>query len=423
MTISFGLDFGTTNSVLSVAQNEEVEIINIDPTGSPRCTLKSVLFFDEEGVVHVGQHAIKQYLEFGGNYGRFMQSIKAFLPNRSFKETVVFGKRFEIEELVAIILKEIKHRGELHVGHTVDTVVLGRPVVFSDNREDDLLAEERLRDAAIRAGFVNVHFLYEPIAATLAYETTLAEGDEKLVFLGDFGGGTSDFVVMRLTGGKRDPRENRKNDILAVGGVYIGGDSFDSAIMWNTVAKHFGRMVQYKGSTGQSLDMPMSIIRTLCQWHLIPRLRDKSTLQSIRNIKATADDRQAIQNLEDLILENLGYMVFRSIEKAKCELSIQDASCIKFSDRNILIEEGIVKPEFEQMSIDLVDKIRSSADGVISRSGVRPSDIDLVLLTGGSSFIPLVRQVFVDKFGGEKIQHIDAFESVALGLGLHASMY
>lgn len=423
MSTAFGLDFGTTNSVLAIAQDGLVEIADIDPFSQSKKTLKSVIFFDEDKNSSVGERAIEQYIEFGGSYGRFMQSIKAFLPDRNFTETFVFGKRFEIEDLVSLILKEIKHRGELQVGHVVDTVVLGRPVVFSEDRENDLLAEERLRTAALKAGFLNIHFLYEPIAATLAYESTLKEGEEKVVFMGDFGGGTSDFVIMRLRGGKYDPKANRKQDILSIGGVYVGGDSFDSAIMWHKVARHFGRDTKHKSVTSQELDMPVWIPRTLCQWHLISRLRDKKTLETIRSIKATADDRQAIQNLEELILGNLGYMVFRSIEQAKCVLSDQNLSQITFSEGGIAIKESIDREEFESLSAEEIAKIGNCANETLLRSGVSTEAIDLVLLTGGSSFIPAVQQIFTEKFGKAKMYPIDAFTSVAYGLGLYASMH
>ena len=422
MSTAFGLDFGTTNSVLAIAQDGLVEIADIDPFSQSKKTLKSVIFFDEDKNPSVGEKAIEQYIEFGGSYGRFMQSIKAFLPDRNFTETFVFGKRFEIEDLVSLILKEIKHRGELQVGHVVDTVVLGRPVVFSEDRENDLLAEERLRTAALKAGFLNIHFLYEPIAATLAYESTLKENEEKLVFMGDFGGGTSDFVIMRLRGGKHDPKASRKQDILSVGGVYVGGDSFDSALMWHKVARHFGRDTKHKSVTGQELDMPVWIPRTLCQWHLIPRLRDKKTLETIRSIKTTADDRQSIQNLEELILGNLGYMIFRSIEQAKCVLSDQNLSQITFSEGGIAIKESIDRAEFEGLSAEEIAKIGNCANETLLRSGVPTKAIDLVLLTGGSSFIPVVQQIFTEKFGKAKMYPIDAFTSVAYGLGLYASM-
>lgn len=425
MSITFGLDFGTTNSVLAVSQNGNVKIVDIDPSSDSKKTLKSVLFFDEEGEVNIGQEAINQYIGYGGMYGRFMQSIKAFLPNKSFTETYVFGKRYEIEDLIALILKAIKQRGEAYVGHAVDTVVMGRPVVFSEDKELDLLAEERLQTAAIRSGFTNIHFMYEPIAATLAYESNLKEGQEKLVFMGDFGGGTSDFVIMRLRGGKRNPKENRKNDILSTGGVYIAGDTFDASIMWNKLAKHFGKGAKiYGSSSDQILDAPTWLPLTLCQWHMIPQLRGRKTLHIIRSLRGvSSEDRKVLENLHTLVIENLGYMLFLAIEKAKCELSDKDSAVIEFSEKNINIREEITRADFEVMTDDKFREITSCVNSTLSRAGVLAKDIDSVLLTGGSSFIPKVRRIFSDKFGEEKLLPIDAFTSVAFGLGLSAVQY
>lgn len=425
MSIAFGIDFGTTNSVLAVSQDGSVEIVDIDPLSVSKRTLKSVLFFDEEGGISIGQEAIDQYVDYSGMYGRFMQSIKAFLPSRGFTETYVFGKRYEIEDLIALILKAIKHRGELHVGHVVDTVVMGRPVLFSEDRELDLLAEERLRTAALRSGFTNVHFVYEPIAATLAYESNLQEGEERLVLMGDFGGGTSDFVVMRLRGGIHDPRENRGKDILSTGGVYVAGDSFDASLMWHKLAKYFGRRAKIRGSLpDQILEVPVWIPMTLCEWHMIPQLRDRKTLQIVHSLRGMSDeDRQAVENLHTLIIENLGYMLFRAIEKAKRELSERGSSVIEFSEKNIVIQEEIIRDEFETLAEDKFQKIEACMGDTLARSGVSTGDIDVVLLTGGSSFIPKIRRIFSDKFGREKLLPIDAFTSVAYGLGLSAARY
>lgn len=421
----FGIDFGTTNSVLAVVRNGNVEIAEIDPFGISKTTLKSVLFFDEEGGISIGQKAIDQYIDYGRSYGRFMQSIKAFLPNRGFTETYVFGKRYEIEDLIALILKEIKHRGELYVGNIVDTVVLGRPVVFSEDQELDFLAEERLRTAAIRAGFTNIHFMYEPIAATLAYESRLQPGEEKLVFMGDFGGGTSDFVIMRLRGGKHDPQENRKGDILATGGVYVAGDTFDASIMWHKLATYFGLGAKIHGSTiGKVLEMPIWIPMTLCKWHMIPQLRDRKTLQIIRSLHGVSnEDSRVLSNLQTLIVENLGYMLFRAIEQAKQKLSEKRSAIIAFSEKNIVIREEITQKEFEEMANQEFQKISLCIERTLAQAGVSSQEIDLVLLTGGSSFIPRIRSIFLERFRKEQLLSIDAFTSVAYGLGLSAAQY
>src|SRR5512133_3502359 len=228
--------------------------------------MRSVLYFSEDDEIYVGKEAILQYVA-DGAAGRFMQSIKTFLPNTSFDSTEVFGKRYAIDDLVAIILRRLKARGEEYVGGPVESVVLGRPVVFSADRSKDAVAQERLERAARKAGFKNIWFQYEPVAAALAFEETLASGQERIVFIGDFGGGTSDFSVIRVKGGAFD-RSDRRSDVLALGGLYVAGDKFDSQIMWDKVAHHFGRYARYQSmGKEQWHDIPRSIISTLCQWH------------------------------------------------------------------------------------------------------------------------------------------------------------
>ncbi|MDD2309041.1 MAG: Hsp70 family protein [Desulfuromonadaceae bacterium] len=416
MQIVFGIDFGTTNSALSAYRNGTVEVIAVDGNDRGGKLMRSVLYFNEENEIYAGQEAIRQYIGEGAA-GRFMQSIKTFLPNTSFVSTEVFGKRYTIDDLVAIILRKLKDRGEAHVGHTVDSVVLGRPVVFSPDAAKDAVAEHRLEKAARKAGFKNIWFQYEPVAAALAFEGTLQAGEERTVFIGDFGGGTSDFSVIRVKGGAF-ARSDRRSDVLSLGGVYVAGDKFDSQVMWDKVAHHFGRYARYKTMGKDDWNnIPKSIIYTLCQWHRIPLLRARKTRELIRVIKGTTDDRQAIEHLENIINDNFGFLLFQAIEKAKCELSRQEHATIEFTDRDLCINEGIGKGEFEMLNADNFEQIAACIDDVIERSGLLPAQIDTVFLTGGTSRIPSVQALFVARFGAEKLANRDAFTSVVHGLG------
>ena len=241
MQTVFGLDFGTTNSALAVNSQGNTEVIDIDPHNPTEKTMRSVIFMDREKNVYLGQEAIVQYIEQGGQ-GRFMQSIKSFLPSALFDYTLINGQRYDLEDVIALILKKIKERGEEFIGHEVTDVVMGRPVVFSEDRNKDILAEGRLKRAAEIAGFENAAFQMEPVAAALTFENSLEKGREKIVLIGDFGGGTSDFTVIRLTGGKSG-QPDRIKDVLSLGGVSVAGDAFDSRLMWEKVAKYFGRNV------------------------------------------------------------------------------------------------------------------------------------------------------------------------------------
>jgi len=422
MQIVFGIDFGTTNSALSIYRNGKVEVVDVDELNNNASLMRSVLYFTEDQEIFAGQEAIDQYVNEGAA-GRFMQSIKTFLPNRSFEGTEVFGKKYRIEDLVAVILRKIKAKGEARVGCPVDKVVLGRPVLFSEDPAKDALAQDRLQKAARAAGFREVYFQFEPVAAALAFEESLAQGEEKIVFIGDFGGGTSDFTVIRVKGGAFD-RTDRRSDVLSLGGVYIAGDKFDSQIMWEKIAKYFGRGVKYKGMGKDELfDIPHSIIYTLCQWHRIPLLRARKVREQIRLIKHAATDRKAIENLEHLIGDNYGFFLFRCIEKAKCELSQQESATVSFQERDLVISEGIGKAEFEAINRDNLARIAACIDEVVAKSGLSYQEIDTVFLTGGTSRIPVIRSLFEERFGAEKLENRDAFTSVVHGLGASVPLF
>ncbi len=424
MPVVFGIDFGTTNSALSVFRDGQVEVIPLDMDGSGEVSkiLRSVLYFNDLNEVFCGTGAILQYVEDGAS-GRFMQSIKTFLPNKSFVSTEIFGRRYTIEDLVAILLGKIKTIGEAYIGFQVDSVVLGRPVVFSEDPEKDALAEKRLKSAAQKAGFTNIWFQFEPVAAALAFEETLSAGEEKLVLIGDFGGGTSDFSVMRLKAGNFD-RSNRLADVLSLGGIYIAGDKFDSQIMWEKIAKYFGKYSKYK-IIGKDdwVNMPKSLVFTLTQWHRIPLLRMRKTRDLIRMIKNSTNDVKSLTNLENIIEDNYGFFLFQAIEKAKCELSLSVETKVAFTERDLNIDEYISKAEFESINLENLNHISKCLDDVIASSGVTIDKIDSVFLTGGTSRIPIINKIFTDRFGKDKIMMQNNFTSVVHGLGYSASLF
>lgn len=416
----FGIDFGTTNSALSINLDDHVEVVNIDQFNIEGKTLRSVLYFNNEREIFTGQNAIIQYINDGAS-GRFMQSVKKFLPDKSFTSTDIFGKNYKIEDLVAIILKDIKKAGEEFIGKKVDSVVMGRPVVFSEDKEKDNLAQQRLEKAGLLAGFKNVYFQLEPIAAALSFESSLKTTDEKNVLIGDFGGGTSDFVIIRLRG-ITTYNVNRKSDILSTGGLTIGGDTFDSNIMWEKIAKYFGRYAKYKLDQRDFwMTFPLTITRTLCQWHLIPRLRERKTKEAILKFQRTIDDPVAIKNLIDIIENNFGFSLFRSIEKAKCSLLSLENSVVFFKEWELEIREKISRIEFEDMSKEDIDKISECISITVKKSGLSDDQIDEVFITGGTSHIPCIRELFISRFGKNKMKQMDAFTSVAYGLGKSAS--
>lgn len=426
MATAFGLDFGTSNTSLSVNRNGAVTLLDIDKESPIQLSLKSVLYFLKEKQnlkYYIGHEAIDQYIETEAA-GRYMQSIKSFLPDPTFQKTEIFNKLYSIEELISLFLRPVKLRGERLVGGEVNRVVLGRPVVFSEDAANDRLAEKRLETAARMAGFEEVLFQAEPVAAALSFENALPAGEEKLVLVGDFGAGTSDFTILRArkTG---QTRLDRAADILATEGVYIGGDVFDSAIMWEKVCKHYGKEVQAKSFMNDNWSaLPAHIMNKLKHWNLIPLLRSRDILHCISNFKylAPREHKHLIQNLENLIKDNYGYRLFQSVERAKCGLSSSASTRIRLSNYDLTIDEPITRGEFEAYIAAEVAKIDACVRSVLHKAALSPEDIDAVFLTGGSSYIPMIQRVFADRFNRATVKQSDAFTSIAYGLGLYADI-
>ncbi|MCP3945100.1 MAG: Hsp70 family protein [Desulfobacteraceae bacterium] len=426
MSAIFGIDFGTSNSALSVNMDGKVRLLPVDRENPISNSLKSILYFlKEDGLTksYVGYEGVKAYIENEAD-GRYMQSIKTFLPDTAFEKTNIYGKPYTLEELIALFLKVMKQRGQDIIKEEVSDLVLGRPVIFSEDKGRDKLAQERLIRAAQIAGFKNVTFQLEPIAAALAYENSLETGDEQIVLVGDFGAGSSDFTIYKA-GKKAGSQAARDRDILSVGGVYIGGDVFDSEIMREKVAVHYGKDVQAKSMWSDNLfGLSPLVIRKLMQWHLIPQLRLPRTLDNIKELKVSAKfkDKKLLENLENLIHANYGYLLFRSIEKTKCELSDKSQSHINFEDYGICIDELLSREEFEGFIAQKVASINDCIDSTLAKANLSGSDIDVVFLTGGSSYIPMIRQIFEKRIGKDKIRSADAFTSVAYGLGLQGTL-
>lgn len=409
-----GLDFGTSNTAVALPTGEVLRLDLKAP--SPRL-FRSVLFFPEDSKETLAGHeAIERYQE--DNAGRFIQSMKTWLPATTFTRTQLRGRMLSLEELIAIFLRRVRSLASESAGEEVASVVLGRPARFSTDPTVDAFAQERLRRAAEIAGFSTIRFVIEPIAAALAYEATLSS--DEAVLVADFGAGTSDLTVMRL-GPSRRGRAERRDDVIASSGVYVGGDRFDSAIMKSTLLPYFGQGSTYTVSMGtQRLPMPTYISSRLLSWNEMSLIREKTTRELIDTMLKSSDRLPAIQALEDLVMENLGFRLYRAIEQAKVALSTQPSARIDFEEARISIHESITLEAFEAASAHLIDELEACTDELLARL---PSDlqIDSVFLTGGSSQVQAVRRLFGRKFGEAKLRTADAFTSVVEGLGRAAA--
>ena len=421
-----GIDFGTTHSVAAVLKNKNgVTLVPLDEFNTNSHLLRSVLFFapaeyrrtanmrELEKNIYGGQMAIDAYIESireESGYGRLMQSLKTWLPDKSFSGTQAYRMIFGIDDLVSIILKRIKEKIEEHTGEKLTGVIIGRPVVFSEDPIEDSLAEERLKCAAMKAGISEVTFMYEAVAALLGIEDTLPDKNT-VVLLADIGGGTSDFTVAESESSERKMR------ILSVTGIRIAGDTFTSCIMSGILAKHFADELEYEDD-GKKFLVPRWITEKLKERHQIHLLREKETLDFIEKIKyyTKKSDLTPIHNLIFLIRKNYGFMVFEAIDRAKKDLSLKTKTKIELVETGLSISEPITRDQFEGLIERDVEKIMECCRTALRKARVSTEEVDRVFLTGGSSGIPYIQKKLEEEFGKEKIKKIDPFTSVAIGL-------
>ena len=415
-----GVDFGTTNSAVAVATKDFVRIARYSSEAGPVDTFRSVLYFErslKKPKPLAGPKAIDRYLA-DDERGRLIQSIKSFLASRQFKQTSVGPLRFTLENLITFILVDLARECEGQFGPLKGRVVVGRPVRFvgAETEADEEFAQERLRTAFHDAGFPEVEFEFEPVGAAYHYESTL-ESDETIL-IADFGGGTSDFSVLRV-GPTIRKKGRRKRDLLATAGVGLAGDAFDAKIIRHLVSPLLGAGTDYV-SVDKTLPVPSSFFRKLERWHHLSFLKSRETMQMIRSIRAQALEPEKIDNLIDLVENDLGFYLHRSVQRAKYELSSRDETVFDFNHAGLHIHHPVKRVEFEHWIEDELGRIRGAVDESLKLASLSSEHIDRVFLTGGTSLVPAVRRIFDDRFTAERVRTGGEFTSVARGLALRA---
>lgn len=427
MARAVGVDFGTTNSALALADGPQsaprlAGFARSD--GPPTPEFRSLIYFerdpDDERRIRefAGHRAIEAYLAADAP-GRLMQSLKSFLANRDFSATGVLGDSYRLEALIAVMLRELRHEAEAQLGELPASVVAGRPVRFVSARDesDTELALSRLAAAFHNAGFGEVVFEYEPVAAAYHYEREL-ESDE-LILIGDFGGGTSDFSLIRVGPSWRG-RADRSSGILGNAGVAVAGDAFDGAIVRWVIAPLLGKGTEYKSAFGQVLRVPSWIYRNLERWHHLSFLKKPGTLHILHDLCRDALEPERFEALLHLVDHDLGFRLYRAVESAKVELSSSREARLRFVHPPAVADEALYRSDFATWISDDVLAIEACIDGLLDESSIAPDQVDRVFLTGGSSFVPEIRSVFARRFGREKLRTGGELTSVASGLALRA---
>ncbi|HEX4334771.1 MAG TPA: Hsp70 family protein [Polyangiaceae bacterium] len=416
--LTYAIDFGTSNSLLAAADSNRVyEPIPLDPLAPNPTVLRSVLHFSDEGEWSFGADALRTYVAHGMR-GRLMRSIKRFLPMASFVDTRLGTRKVKLEELVGLFLREMRARANRHFDADVRRVLLGRPARFSENADDDRLAESRLAEAARFAGFEEIRFCPEPEAAAHDFRSDVA-GD-CTVLVADLGGGTSDYTVVRWRG-------TAAADVLATFGVPVAGDAIDGSLMRHSVAKHFGAGVVYKVPFGaNTLTMPRGLMDRLCVPADICLLGKRDVMAFLKDIRSWSlgdDDQRVMDQLLHLVEDSLGFQVFEAIEATKVALSAVPEASFRFDYPGIDIDEPVTRTQFEAGSNAHVERILGALDQTLLTAGLSPGDIDRVCLTGGTGRLPRITESLAACFGKEKLHALSSFHSVIQGLGVRAQAW
>ncbi|WP_313117849.1 Hsp70 family protein [Ectopseudomonas guguanensis] len=406
-----GIDFGTSNSTVGWLRPGQDSLL---PLEDGKITLPSVIFFNtEERRPVYGRLALHEYLE--GYEGRLMRSLKSLLGSKLLKsETTVLGSALPFKDLLGFFIGELKKRAEAQAERAFEEVVLGRPVFFvDDDPAADQEAQNTLVAVAHKLGFKEVSFQYEPIAAAFDYESSLDR--EELVLIVDIGGGTSDFSLVRLAP-QRHHLAERQDDILATGGVHIGGTDFDKQLSLAGVMPLFG----YGSRMKSDAFMPTSYHLNLATWHTINALYAQKTQLALQNMRYDIVDATGIDRLFGLIEQRAGHWLAMQVEESKIALSEQDARAIDLSR----VEPGLVaeltRPLFESAIEPLLERIRASLTQLLADAGVSADQVDTLFFTGGSSGVPALRQSVAAMLPNARSVEGNTFGSIGSGLAIEA---
>lgn len=414
-----GIDFGTTNSAIAISDGHEApRLISL----GDRAVCRTLLYFEPDdagsGVaVSAGARAMDRYVESGGD-GRLIQSIKSHLASGHFTRTHIYGRAYQLEDIVAAFIGALRDRSDRPLGHRA---VVGRPVRYWGARDgdDDRRAIERMRGALDLAGFTEVIFEYEPVAAALRYGAAL-ERDE-LVLIADLGGGTTDFCLLRVGPGI-DPRD--PGSILGTAGIGVGGDAFDGRMVGQVVAPHFGKGTTYRTAFGRRMPIPTWLFGRLSNWHHLSFLRTPDTLRLLREVERGAAEPARVRAFHHLVSENLGYPLYRAVERTKVALTSAAHAPFAFAhdpeDDGIDIADDVTVADFDAWIAPDLDTIDGVLDDLLRDTDVAAGAIDRVFTTGGSSLVPAVRARLRRRFGADRFCGGGELTSVATGLALRA---
>ena len=414
---SIGVDFGTTNTVVCVTTAQgAAQLVRFPGLGEGRAPFRSAISFHADADqpsgrrVDAGPWAVDAYLDDPGET-RFIQSFKSYAASPLFSETVILGRRYRFEDMLSAFLLQLRgHAGEA-LAQLPPRLIVGRPVRFVGANPDPALALSRYETAFRRLGFEDIHYAYEPVAAAFFFARRLAA--DATVLVADFGGGTSDFSIIRFArrGGALSATP------LSQAGVGVAGDAFDYRIIDTLVSPALGKGTSYR-DFDNILPIPIRYYAAFARWDQLALLRASRDMRDIRGLVRKALEPDKLSRLVEVLDGEHGYGLYQAVSRLKGALSSQETARFTFLAGSVSIERDVARTEFEGWISRELAAIEGAVDEAMAGAGLGPDGVDRVFLTGGSSFVPAVRRLFADRFGEAKLESGAELESIAAGLGL-----
>ena len=412
-----GIDFGTTNTVVAIGDgSDHARLVSFATPSVPTATFRSALSFNHDSTdatgraVSAGPWAIKAYLDDPGET-RFIQSFKSYAASSLFKETQVLGRRYTFEDMLSDFLLRLRDKSGGALDVAGGRVIVGRPVRFVGASTDDALALRRYQTAFERAGFTDLLYAYEPVAAAFFFARRLER--DATVLVADFGGGTSDFSVIRFErkGGKLAGRA------LGQSGVGIAGDAFDYRIIDNLVSPALGKGSRYR-ELNKILLAPNRFYTSFARWEQLALMRTSRDMGDIRTLARKSLEPEKLARLVELLDGNHGYTLYQAVSKLKETLSVETRARFEFDAGGIHLEASVERTDFTGWISRELAAIEAAVDAALADADLGAREIDCVFLTGGSSFVPAVRALFDARFDPDKIATGAELQSIASGLAL-----
>ena len=411
MAIACGVDFGTSNSTVGWVRPGHPVMLGLE---DGKATLPSVVFFNaDDDDVSYGRAALAEYL--AGYEGRLMRSMKSLLGTSLIDgQTEVGGRALPFRMLLAQFIGELKKRAERAAGREFTSAVFGRPVHFiDDSKENDQLAEDTLADVARSVGFKEIAFQFEPIAAAFDYESQIDR--EELVLIADIGGGTSDFSLVRLSP-ERARKAERRDDILANGGVHIGGTDFDKYLSLSSIMPLLG----YGSRLRNNSEVPSSYFFNLATWHTINQVYTKKMWTQLSDLIRDSSEQEKLQRLQRLIDERAGHWLAMKAEEGKIALSGAEVVQLELDRLAPPVLLDLRRDQFDGAIDHLVGSVETTVHKLLQDAGVKPEDVDTVFFTGGSSGVRKLRERIGAVVPSARKVEGDLFGSIGAGLALDA---